>query len=142
MTAEALIGRWNIVSWEQRYDDGRVMFPMGHGLSGFILYSSDGTMACFIAKSERPRFASGMQWDATVAEKAAAYESIMAYGGHFVVNGDSVEHHVETSAFPNWVGGVQKRKFNVDGDRLSISAGLEAGTSEARIALLEWTRAA
>eukprot|EP01031_Cornospumella_fuschlensis_P010372 gene10372-12714_t len=100
-----LVGRWDIVSWEQRYDDGRLVLPMGERLEGFLLYSPEGSMTCLIARSERPKFPSGLQWEATEAEKAQAYEGILSYGGTYKVSGDTVEHHVSVSAFPNWDGG-------------------------------------
>jgi hypothetical protein len=27
--SEQFVGRWNLVAWEQRYDDGRLQKPMG-----------------------------------------------------------------------------------------------------------------
>jgi hypothetical protein len=141
MNRDEIIGRWDIISWEQHYDDGRVIRPMGDQLEGFILYSSDGTMACFIARANRPRFPSGLQWDGTQAEKAHAYEGIMSYGGRFTLQANQVEHQVDVSLFPNWVGGIQKRLVTLNADELSISARLEVGTSEARTALLQWRRA-
>ncbi len=136
----AIVGRWDIVSWEQRYDDGRIVFPMGESLEGFLLYSPDGTMACLIARSGRAKFPSGLQWEGSAAEKAEAYESILAYGGGYKVSGNSVEHHVSVSAFPNWAGGVQKRRFELAGDTLSITARMEEGTPQARTAALIWHR--
>ena len=53
VSIDKLQGRWNIVSWTQDYDDGRVMKPMGDALEGFILYAGDGTMCCFIARANR-----------------------------------------------------------------------------------------
>lgn len=141
VSIDKLQGRWNIVSWTQDYDDGRVMKPMGDALEGFILYAPDGTMCCFIARADRPKFPSGLQFQASEAEKAQAYDGLMSYGGRYTVEGDRVEHHVEISGFPNWVGGVQKRSFRMDGDELLITARIEAGTPEARTATLRWRRA-
>jgi hypothetical protein len=141
MTPTDILGRWNIVSWEQHYDDGRIARPMGEALEGFIFYAPDGTMACFLAKMARTRFSSGLQWSATDAEKAQAYDSMLCYGGRFVARGDCVEHHVEVSSFPNWTGGVQKRSAATEGGELVISARLEEGTPQARTAVLRWRRA-
>lgn len=137
-----LIGRWEILSWEQAFDDGRVELPMGDNLHGFIQYTADGGMACMIARADRPNFTSGGQWNASDAEKAAAYTSMLAYGGRFAVDGDVISHHVEISMFPNWKGGVQKRQLTVNADgTLTLSARLEEGTPQARTARLVWRRA-
>jgi hypothetical protein len=140
MNKETIRGRWNILSWEQLYDDGRVVHPMGKELEGFIEYSPFG-MFCAIAKKNREHFTTGGQWSASDAEKAAAYGSYLTYAGPYDVEGDTVQHHVRHSLFPNWEGGSQRRKAVLEGGVLSLTARLEKGTSEARTARLVWTRA-
>lgn len=139
MKRSDLFGRWTIVEWLQTYDDGRVVHPMGKVLDGFIEYGPHG-MFCFLASGERPPFSTGGQWSADDREKAAAYSSCLSYAGTFDVDGDSVTHHVRHSLFPNWVGGTQRRTAQLDGDALSLSARLEAGTPEARTVVLTWRR--
>ena len=136
------VGRWEILSWEQMFDDGRRELPMGEQLQGFIQYSEGGHMACMIARTDRSTFASGGQWNASDAEKASAYNSLLAYGGRYDVEGDVITHQVDISLFPNWVGGAQKRRFVVNADgTLTLSARLEEGTPQARRACLIWRRA-
>ncbi|SDI13725.1 lipocalin-like domain-containing protein [Pseudomonas panipatensis] len=140
MNRETIRGRWAILSWEQVYDDGRVVYPMGTALEGFIEYSDFG-MFCVIAKADREPFVSGGQWSASDAEKAAAYGSYLTYAGAFDVQGDTVLHHVRHSLFPNWEGGTQRRIAHLDGGVLALTARLEEGSSEARTATLRWRRA-
>lgn len=135
-----LLGRWSLLSWRQVYDDGRATYPMGQELHGFVQYG-DQHMACMIAKRLRPPFTTGGQWSASGEEKAAAYESFMAYCGTYEVSGDTVSHHVESSLFPNWEGGVQKRRARLANGQLQLTARLEEGTPEARTATLLWQRA-
>jgi hypothetical protein len=145
MDKTLLLGRWNIVSWEQRYDDGRVTRPLGTALEGFIQYGADGRMICMMGRADRANFVTGGQWNASNDEKAGAYSSFMAYAGSYTVDGDLVTHHVDLSLFPNWKGGDQKRhvqlKRDPSGDTLEIAARLEEGSSEARTAVLAWKRA-
>jgi hypothetical protein len=140
MNKETIRGRWNILSWEQLYDDGRVVHPMGTDLEGFIEYGPYG-MFCVIARKDREAFTTGGQWSASDAEKAAAYGSYLTYAGPYDVEGDTVRHHVRHSLFPNWEGGSQRRVAVLDGGVLSLTARLEEGTPEARTAKLVWTRA-
>lgn len=140
MNQDSIRGRWNILSWEQVYDDGRVVHPMGTELEGFIEYSTYG-MFCVIAKKGRPHFSSGGQWSASDAEKAGAYGSYLTYAGGYEVQGNVIQHHVRHSLFPNWVGGSQRRVAILEGDVLALTARLEEGTSEARTARLVWQRA-
>jgi hypothetical protein len=139
--AKDIIGRWDIVSWQQLYDDGRRTAPLGETLEGFIRYLPDGDMVCMIARADRANFTTGGQWNADAAEKAVAYGSMLAYAGRYRIDGDTVTHSVEASLFPNWKGGEQRRDVRLDGDTLYIEARLEAGTSEARKAQLKWRRA-
>lgn len=144
MDERLLHGRWEIVSWEQRYDDGRLSYPLGTELQGFIQYDPDGRMVCMMGRAQRPFFATGGQWNADDTEKAQAYSSFMAYSGRYVVEGEWVTHHVDLTLFPNWQHGLQKRQLqltqNADGSRLDIVARLENGTTEARNAVLVWRR--
>lgn len=145
MDKALLLGRWNIVSWEQRYDDGRVTRPLGAALEGFIQYEANGRMICMMGRAGRAGFVTGGQWNASNDEKADAYSGFMAYAGSYTVDGDLVTHHVELSLFPNWKGGDQKRRVRIEhgpsGDTLAVSARLEEGTPEARSAVLAWKRA-
>ncbi|RWU19291.1 hypothetical protein DM813_23590 [Pseudomonas alkylphenolica] len=141
MDRETIKGRWNILAWEQRYDDGRVVLPMGTQLEGFIEYSDFG-MFCVIARPGRDAFTSGGQWSASDAEKGAAYNSYLTYAGDFEVEGNTIIHKVRHSIFPNWVGGLQQRNAVLDGNVLSLTARLEEGTPEARTACLQWVRVA
>lgn len=141
MTPADIIGRWNIVSWLQLYDDGRRQAPLGENLDGFIRYVEDGDMVCMIANADQPNFSIGGQWNAAEAEKSRAYSSMLAYAGKWRIEGDSVVHAVEQSLYPNWKGGDQRRHVRLEGDTLYIEAKLEQGTPEARTAQLKWQRA-
>jgi hypothetical protein len=137
----SIAGRWEIVAWEQAYDDGRVTYPMGKEIEGFIQYDPNGRMMCMISRSDRPNFTTGGQWNASQEEKAAAYGSMLSYAGTYSLDGDVVSHQVELSLFPNWKGGVQKRRIEWLGpDSVVLTARLEDGTPEARMARLIWKR--
>lgn len=137
-----LLGRWNIVAWEQLYEDGRRQLPLGEHLDGFIRYVADGDMICMIARADRKAFESGSQWNANADERAGAYSSMLAYAGTWAIDGSVVTHAVNISLFPGWKGGEQKRHVRMEDDMLFIEAHLEQGTPEARTARLSWRRAA
>ncbi|MBX9824969.1 MAG: lipocalin-like domain-containing protein [Xanthobacteraceae bacterium] len=142
MNKADIAGRWHILRWQQQYDDGRVVSPMGSALEGFIHYGEDGRMVCLIARADRVKFLTGGQWDASDTEKAQAYNSYMNYAGRYTVGDGEIRHHVEHSLFPNWVGGVQVRKARFEGGELWLTARLEDGTPAARTVVLAWERAA
>ena len=45
-----LLGRWRIVDWVQRYDDGRERRPFGRDPQGFIQYD-EHRMFCFVSSA-------------------------------------------------------------------------------------------
>jgi len=133
-----LRGRWRIVEWVQRYDDGRERHPFGRNPQGFIQYDDD-RMFCFVCSAGRKPLR-GTQWEVPEAERAAAYTSCFTYSGTYEVTGDAVLHSVDLSLNPNWVGTIQRRHAELRAGRLVISARMEEGTSEARTAELVWQR--
>lgn len=136
-----LVGRWDVVAWEQVYDDGRRELPMGEQLEGFIRYLADGDMVCMISRGGRAPFTHGGQWHAPQADKAAAYQSMLSYAGRWRLDGDVITHHVQFSLFPNWVGSEQKRRVEPQPDgTLALTARLEENTPQARTARLVWRR--
>ena len=109
--------------------------------AGIIQYTADGFMSCMICRPNRVKFTTGGQWNASDAEKAGAYNSMMSYAGRYSIENNTVTHFVNLSLFPNWIGGQQKRSFQFDEQgQLSLTARLEENTSEARTALLLWKR--
>jgi hypothetical protein len=134
-----IIGRWWLVQWVQRYDDGRMLYPLGQDAKGFIQYDEDDRMFCFICANERPAL-TGSQWTAPNSEKAAAYANCLAYSGRYEIRGKEVLHKVDFSLYPNWVGTTQRRPAVLEGGRLALTARLEEGTREARTAELTWRR--
>lgn len=135
-----IAGLWTLASMEQRYDDGRVVFPFGQNAEGRLYYGADGAMFVAIQKDGRQPFKTGKQWTASAEEKAGAYNDYLTYAGRYEVNGDEVSHFIDISLFPDWIGEQQKRKFRFKNGQLQLVARLEEGTLEARTALLIWER--
>ena len=140
ITQKEIEGLWNLLSMEQRYDDGRVIYPFGRNVEGRIYYGADKSMFCAIQKSGRTPFSTGKQWTADTSEKARAYDDYLTYCGRYEVDGDTVTHHIEISLYPDWIGKRQSRKIRLVNGRLHITARLEDNTPEARTSLLVWER--
>jgi len=138
--ADALVGAWRLVSWQNQAADGQVTYPMGTDAMGYLLYGADGRFAVTISRKGRARFAASDLLSGTAEEKARALEGFVAYAGRYTFHGDRVIHHVELSLFPNWVGSDQERWVELAGDRLTLSASplLLAGTQQ--VPRLVWER--
>jgi len=139
MTHDPFIGTWRLLSYEIRREDGEINYPWGQDPVGLLIYSGDGYMSVAMMSASRTRFADKDVKKGTDEEKAAAVDTYVSYSGRYEINEDTVTHHVEVSLFPNWVGNDQKRTFQFDGNRLTLSTPLPGGDMQ-RSAHLVWER--
>jgi hypothetical protein len=119
----AIVGSWELLAAEARYDDGSVELLYGPSPRGLLIYTPDGTMAAQISRSERVRFAFDDMARGTPEGLAAAFSGYVAYFGRYELKEaeGAIVHHVEGSMFPNWCGNAQRRLASLEGDRLTIS---------------------
>ena len=120
---ERLVGSWDLVSLENRGANGKNFYPFGEHPIGRITYTPDGMMTAQIMRGERQPFRTADLYSGTVEEKAAAYDSYIAYYGTFTVDPTThtVKHQVTGSLFPNWIGGEQMRFYAIHGDDLILT---------------------
>lgn len=107
-----LVGVWRLVSFEREFQgsDERE-YPMGKVPSGYIHFLAEGRMTVVIT-------AEGRKAPATDADRAALYNTLVAYTGGYRVDGDKWITKVDVSANPAWVATEQTRTYKVTGDRL------------------------
>jgi Lipocalin-like domain len=139
---EALVGAWQLLSWENQAADGQVTYPMGTDALGSLLYTADGRFSVTISGRGRAGFAAGDLLGGTTEEQARAVEGFVAYAGRYSFHGDRVVHHVhvELSLFPNWVGSDQQRSVELSGDRLILSASPLLLAGKQQVPRLVWER--
>ena len=120
---EQLIGSWNLVSLENHGANGKTFYPFGEHPIGRITYTADGKMMAQIMRAERKPFVTHDLYSGTADEKAAAYDSYVAYYGDFAVDPalHTVTHTVTGSLFPNWAGGQQMRFYELKSDELVLT---------------------
>ena len=139
-----LLGAWHLVSYIATSADGEVIQPLGPTPNGLIIYTPQGYMSAQLGRGDRPPMRSARLEDATTDELAQAAVGYVAYGGPFeVVDATTVEHHVTTSLFPNWIGRPQVRKVSFAGPLLKLSTATPTRLWGAqRTAELTWSRVA
>jgi hypothetical protein len=136
----SVIGWWKLISWTQKYDDGRLVDPFGTAVDGRLAYNEVGDFVVVISRPDRQPFVTGSQWTASEQEKAGSYDGMLAYYGRYELEGNRMSHHVKASLYPNWVGNTQIRIVALNDETLTLSARLEEATPEARTAELAWRR--
>jgi len=133
---KALIGAWQLVSWETTQADGTVRkSPMS---VGSLIYSDSGRM-CGVLMDPTRKTPSRPPTDEDIR---AAYNGIVAYCGTYEVDAKAgfVIHHVDLEKSPANIGINRKRWFALEGNRLSLkidAAELPATQKESR---LVWER--
>lgn len=107
-----IVGTWNLVSLEREYQASSDReYPMGKAPAGYIMFLPEGRMAVVITGEGRKAPASDQ-------DRAALFNTLVAYTGRYRVEGDKWITSVDVSANPAWAGTEQTRSFRVTGDQL------------------------
>ncbi len=131
---DRLLGSWDLVSYQLELDSGRIIHPLGEDAIGLIVYTPQRRMSVNIMRPGRAPWESPNPAAGTGSEIADAAAGYLAYGGSFAVDESLsvVEHYVDASLFPNWIGEVQKRFVDLTGEELLLESPVitdAAGTS-------------
>jgi len=137
MSDHALVGTWRLRSFELRSTDGKVSYPFGEEVRGYLFYNSDGFMSAAFENAKRTTSRSS---DLAEAAVAVNYDQFMAYSGPYEVEGDRILHRVEVSSLDVWTGTLQERWFKLDGDRLTLLTSPLSVGSDAPTGYLVWDR--
>ena len=122
-TKSRLLGTWHLVAWTIEYSDGRApTLPFGEDATGLLMYTSDGYMTACIARSGRPGFTTANPSQLPETEKVSAFASYFQYAGTYEVIDDHVMHHVTHSLNPDFPLTTRKRRIELDGNTLVLSA--------------------
>jgi len=137
----SLIGTWRLVEWTVTLDGTPAAKPFGGDPTGLLTYTGDGRIWATLMRSDRPRMNTTTLAAADVEARAAAAAGYLAYAGTYRVDGDVVDHSVEVSLFPDWIGGVQRRYITwQDGDLVLNSAGTTTRDGKEAVNRLRWRR--
>jgi Lipocalin-like domain len=118
-TRESLIGTWKLVAVVN--DDLATAAKsdfFGPDPIGYIHYSRDGRMMVINVRGDR---AKPIGASATAQEATALFQSMLAYGGDYTIEGDEITHHVDISWNEVWTGTKQTHTFRFEGDRIHLS---------------------
>jgi hypothetical protein len=135
-----LVGAWACHRWHITYADGRVTEPFGADATGLLIYAADGRMSATIMAAGRMPFAAANPRDATLRERAGAFDGFFSYAGRWRLVDGKVLHEVEVALTTGLVGSRQWRDADLIDDRLVLSVEEGAGATERRHEL-EWRRA-
>jgi hypothetical protein len=135
-------GTWLLVSWTNRLNDGTVRDFSN--VSGYLIYADTGHMCAVLMNRDRPRWTS--ERAPTVEEMKAglaAPTDFFAYCSTVEVHAKEglLLHHVQLGKSPNIVGRTLKRRFTLEGSRLTLQVDPPELTSPVVNSTLVWERA-
>lgn len=118
MDKEKFSGRWRLVSHEFTTSDGKVFKPYGDDAIGEVMFDSSGRFSAQIMRRDRKI----TEHAPTTDEIKKAYLGYVAYFGRFEVDEEKrmLINHVEGALNPAWVGGVQIRYYEFNGDKIIL----------------------
>jgi Lipocalin-like domain len=141
MHGDDILGAWRLTTYTAD-TNGEVSYPLGEDPVGIIMYTTDGFMSAQLMRRDRPAYDKAITGGGTTEQMASAASGYLCYSGPYTVDEAAavLHHHVEVSLLPNWVGGVQVRQAQFDGDTLTLSAVVTSrkGTSSRHV--LVWRR--
>ena len=100
--ANPMVGTWRLLavhSWKDKDKKDLDKLAYGPHPGGLITYTADGRMSVLETYDNRKPL-SGDREAAPMAERAAAFSSMVAYAGSYKFEGDKVIHYQEVAAVP------------------------------------------
>jgi hypothetical protein len=116
-----LVGAWRLERFVFTDEEGGEHFPLGESPQGFVTVTPGHYLSLSFMAGERDAFAENDVLGGSLAERDAAATSYVSFGGPCRIEGDGVlVVDVEAAFHPNWTGTVQRRRFSLEGDTLTL----------------------
>src|SRR6266446_2951381 len=113
--AKQLAGTWKIVSLITSFDRGDTVEPFGPNPKGRLVLTPEGQWIIILTGANR-RLAK------SIDEKATLLDSMLAYSGKYIIDGNRMTIRVDMSSNEIYSGANQNqtRFFNIEGDKPTI----------------------
>lgn len=136
--SEKLYGTWSLISFSQKFvATGETIEVFGESPSGFINYSRDGRMMVLIVKDERPKPSDLANM--TDQERAELFKTMVAYGGTYTLEDETITHHLDISFNQIWTGTDQVRNIKFDGEKVILSTNPQPRLQDGRVVVANLT---
>jgi len=138
----SIIGVWNLLRFEFKAEDGRIMYPFGNEARGSFIYTKSNRFSGQLMRVDRPKFHIADQQKGTVEETLASYRGSISYFGTYRVDEERgiIVHVVEGSIFPNMEGTEQIRYFELREKLLQLRTPTFKVAGEVICGILLWER--
>jgi lipocalin-like protein len=129
-----VVGNWKLVSlFTKEIATGKTTTPLGEHPKGYLIYTPEGRLVALLVHEKR----SPLQVD---EDRINLHKYMVAYSGRYTVESEKVVHHVDISWNESWTGTDQVRFFELEGDKLTITAPVDAINGLESTSVLVWER--
>ncbi len=113
--AKQIAGTWKVVSWLTKFDGGDIVEPYGPNPKGRLVLTPESQWIIILTGANR-RLAK------SIDEKATLLDSMLAYSGKYIIDGNRMTIRVDMSSNEIYSGANQNqtRFFNIEGDKPTI----------------------
>lgn len=137
MDKKGLFGTWRLVAASSTSSSGeKDATPYGTNPSGLLTYDPDGRVSALISYAGRKPLSPA----ASAQEKAAAFDTFIAYAGRYTFDGERVVHHVEVASIQNYANRDLVRNVTFEGDRIILTTPPTPINGKVQTVELVWQR--
>jgi len=113
------VGAWQLREVISRDRNGRPFVDYDKGL---LCYTETGHFSASLCNTRAAGWQSSHWNQATLEELRTAFDRYTGYFGTYVIDAPNrqIIHRCEGSFFPPWLGGEQRRLFELRGDQLTL----------------------
>ena len=111
-SAQQLLGTYKLVSFNSIFDDGTSYSFVGPNPIGYAIITPKRFMTILTSTDRQP--------GKTIDEKAALFNSLIAYSGPYTVEGSKLVTAVDVSWNQSWTGTKQGRTWTIEGNQLIL----------------------
>jgi hypothetical protein len=106
-------GTWRLLAMEVEVQStGEMRYPLGKNPTGYATFNDSRVWFVLTGEGRKPA--------KTAEEKAALFESLLAYSCKYRLEGDKWITSVDVAWNPAWIGTEQSRTFKVEGNHLKV----------------------
>lgn len=113
LAQQSLVGTYKLVSFTQEIDDAPQQETMGKSPRGYAIFTPTRWMNIFTAENRK--------FGSSVEERAALWDSLVAYTGPYRLEDNKLIVSVDASKNEVWNGTQQVRYWQLEGSRLTIT---------------------
>jgi lipocalin-like protein len=131
--ASQIVGVWKYTSLTTTdVASGKVTRNFGDKPNGYFVYTKGGRIIFSLVGDNRAKPTGAV----TDAEAIALFRTLAAGSGTYKIDGNAVTFTYDSSWLETWTGTSQKRKVEIDGNKLTVSAQIKVPATGADAVLV------